>query len=484
MTITLEIVALPYSIASEDEASTLSRFARLRVRPEAVLLDSGQPSSAGGRFDIMSSDPIALLEQTEQGGKLSGPLRDSLSDLDRFSTALDRLETLPVIDAQRQLLSLLPHSLSGEQLAAHDLASNDLPFIAGLLGYWSYDFGRALEQLPVAAQDDIPLPWARLGLYDWALICDHKRQQSWLIATPQRRKQVLEWLEQPAPSTEDFVLDTPFVPLLDREDYGIRFRQVMDYLHAGDCYQINLTQRFSARCNGDSWDAYRRLRQATPTPYAGYLSWQDGKGEEMAIVSASPERFVEVNHRAVETKPIKGTRPRGETHEEDARLAEELMASPKDRAENVMIVDLLRNDLGRVSAPGSVKVPSLFALESYANVHHSVSTVTSELAEGRDALDLLGAAFPGGSITGAPKVRAMQIIEELEPVRRSAYCGSLGYLDIRGHMDTSIAIRTAVIAQGRVHLWGGGGLVADSEEESEYRESLAKIQRLMEALAE
>ena len=202
----------------------------------------------------------------------------------------------------------------------------------------------------------------------------------------------------------------------------------------------------------------------------------------MAIVSVSPERFVEVNHRAVETKPIKGTRARGATPEEDARLAAELLESPKDRAENVMIVDLLRNDLGRVSAPGSVKVPSLCALESYANVHHSVSTITSTLDEGRDALDLLGAAFPGGSITGAPKIRAMQIIEELEPVRRSAYCGSLGYLDIRGHMDTSIAIRTAVIAEGQVHLWGGGGLVADSEEEAEYRESLAKIQRLMEAL--
>ncbi|MCK8068905.1 aminodeoxychorismate synthase component I [Cobetia sp. 1CM21F] len=482
MTISLEINALPYALAAEDEASTLSRFARLRSRPDAVLLDSGQPSLAGGRFDIISSDPLAVLEQGPHGGTLTGPLPETMRDLSQFSEALERLARLPVIEAQRQLLTLLPQTLAGEELARHDLTAEDLPFIAGLLGYWSYDFGRALEDLPATTEDDIALPWARLGLYDWALISDHQRQQSWLIASPQRRRQVLEWLEQPAPRSADFALDTPFAPLLDRAGYGERFRQVMEYLHAGDCYQINLTQRFSADCSGDSWDAYLRLRQATPTPYAGYLSWQDAQGEEMAIVSVSPERFVEVNHRAVETKPIKGTRARGATPEEDARLAAELLESPKDRAENVMIVDLLRNDLGRVSAPGSVKVPSLCALESYANVHHSVSTITSTLDEGRDALDLLGAAFPGGSITGAPKIRAMQIIEELEPVRRSAYCGSLGYLDIRGHMDTSIAIRTAVIAEGQVHLWGGGGLVADSEEEAEYRESLAKIQRLMEAL--
>ncbi|AMD00206.1 Aminodeoxychorismate synthase component 1 [Halomonas chromatireducens] len=237
-------------------------------------------------------------------------------------------------------------------------------------------------------------------------------------------------------------------------------------------------QRFSAPFAGDLWAAYQRLRLATPTPFSGYLAW-----DEQAILSLSPERFLLCDEEGlVETRPIKGTRPRGATPEEDLRLAEALSISLKDRAENVMIVDLLRNDLGRVCRPGSVRVPQLCGLESYANVHHLVSIVCGELAAGKRPLDLLAAAFPGGSITGAPKVRAMQIIDELEPSRRSVYCGSLGYVDVRGRMDTSIAIRTAVADAGRLHLWGGGGLVADSDVNDEYTETLDKIRHLMTAL--
>jgi para-aminobenzoate synthetase component 1 len=209
------------------------------------------------------------------------------------------------------------------------------------------------------------------------------------------------------------------------------------------------------------------------------MAWDD-----KAVLSLSPERFLDVRDGRVETRPIKGTRARGATPQEDRALAQALIESAKDRAENVMIVDLLRNDLSRVCTPGSVRVPQLCGLESYANVHHLVSVVTGELSAGHSPLDLLAAAFPGGSITGAPKVRAMQIIDELEPSRRSVYCGSLGYVDVRGHMDTSIAIRTAVADNGQLHLWGGGGLVADSEEQAEYRETLDKISRLMEALTD
>ncbi len=212
------------------------------------------------------------------------------------------------------------------------------------------------------------------------------------------------------------------------------------------------------------------------------MAWHSGDRQQ-GILSLSPERFLRCDADGrVETRPIKGTRPRGTNPAEDRRLADELSASLKDRAENVMIVDLLRNDLGRVCRPGSVRVPQLCGLESYANVHHLVSVVCGQLAEGRRALDLLAAAFPGGSITGAPKVRAMQIIDELEPSRRSIYCGSLGYVDVRGQMDTSIAIRTAVADGGQLHLWGGGGLVADSDVEAEYAETLAKIRHLMQAL--
>ena len=220
------------------------------------------------------------------------------------------------------------------------------------------------------------------------------------------------------------------------------------------------------------------MRSACPTPFAGYQALGGGD----AILSLSPERFIRVSQGQVETRPIKGTRPRGRSAEEDRAQADELLASPKDRAENLMIVDLLRNDLGRSCAIGSVRVPELFALESYPNVHHLVSAVTGRLAEDKDALDLIVSSFPGGSITGAPKIRAMEIIDELEPTRRSIYCGSLLYLDVRGELDSSIAIRTVLVKDGQASCWGGGGIVADSDWQEEYRESITKVKVLMATL--
>ena len=220
------------------------------------------------------------------------------------------------------------------------------------------------------------------------------------------------------------------------------------------------------------------MREACPTPFSGFVSLP----EDTAILSLSPERFVHVSQNQVETRPIKGTRPRGQNQAEDAANAAELLASTKDRAENLMIVDLLRNDLGRTCRTGSVSVPQLIALESYPNVHHLVSSVVGELAPGKDALDLIGDSFPGGSITGAPKIRAMQIIDELEPTRRSIYCGSLLYLDVRGEMDSSIAIRSLLVKDGRVNCWGGGGIVADSDWHDEYQESITKVKVLLDTL--
>ncbi|APE32432.1 aminodeoxychorismate synthase, component I [Halomonas aestuarii] len=445
MTPPLEITPLPYH---EDP---LGYFAVLRDRPGAVLLDSGRPTAPGGRYDILSCDPLALLE-VDGDGRVSGD--PALADLSPF-------------DAQQALLDRLP----GE------VPDSDLPFLGGLIGYWSYDLGQRLEPVAGRSQPAVGLPASRVGLYDWALIQDHDRRQSWLVARAARRAQVLAWLETAARPAGAFRLTAPFTAELSRDDYLARFHTVQAYIRAGDCYQINLAQRFSAPFEGDLWGAYRRLREATPTPYAGYQAWGD-----RAILSLSPERFLLCREGQVEARPIKGTRPRGATPEEDRRLAGELEESLKDRAENVMITDLLRNDLGRVCRPGSVRVPQLCGLESYANVHHLVSVITGNLKAGQRPLDLLAAAFPGGSITGAPKVRAMQIIDELEPSRRSAYCGSLGYVDVRGRMDTSIAIRSVVAEGGRLHLWGGGGLVADSRGDDEYRETLDKILHLMRAL--
>jgi para-aminobenzoate synthetase component 1 len=254
---------------------------------------------------------------------------------------------------------------------------------------------------------------------------------------------------------------------------------VRDYIYAGDIFQANLSQRFEAPFSENPWAFYRRLRTRNAAPFAAFLDFPDA-----AILSASPERFlqVEVGGR-VETRPIKGTSPRGVGPEHDGALGAALIESAKDRAENLMIVDLMRNDLSRVCAPGSVRVPELFALERYATVHHLVSTVVGQLADGADALDLIRATFPGGSITGAPKVRAMEIIAELEPSQRGVYCGSIGYWSVTGALDTSIAIRTALALGNRLYFSAGGGVVADSRPDQEYRETLDKARGIIDVLA-
>lgn len=436
----------------------LELFDRLRKRPGAVLLDSGRPL-ASGRYDIITSDPLGLLETFADGhSRLTG---DSLPPLPQ-----------PLMSDSFALQQWLLEQL--------DIRPPDtsLPFTSGLMGYWGYDLGRDAQEVPSKRPRPAPLPSARIGLYDWAIVIDHWLETATLVASEARRRQVLEWLEVPPPSAEPFTLNSAFTAELARHDYLERFERVMDYIRAGDCYQINLAQRFSATYQGDEWLAYQRLRMATPTPFAGYMAW-DGQ----AVMSLSPERFIQASEGAdVETRPIKGTRPRGETQEEDLAFAKALQSSDKDRAENVMIVDLLRNDLGRVCQPGSIQVPKLCQLESYPNVHHLVSVVRGRLTHHHSPLALLKAAFPGGSITGAPKIRAMQIIDELEPCQRSVYCGSLGYVDLRGNMDTSIAIRTVLADHGTLHLWGGGGLVADSDGDAEYAETYAKIRHLIQAL--
>ncbi|MBF8748009.1 aminodeoxychorismate synthase component I [Pseudomonas putida] len=426
-------------------------FARLRHAPGAILLDSARPGAERGRFDLLSAWPLQHLQ--------AQPDEDGRGFLQRLRAALAQLG-----EAQ------LPEGC-------------ELPFAGGLIGYLSYDFGRRLEQLPSVASDDLGLPDAQLGLYAWALISDHQQATSQLVFHPslakhERQRLIALFGADTTSTTGEFRLLAAMRGDLQPGQYRAAFDQVQRYIQAGDCYQINLTQRFRAPCQGDPWRAYQALRTACPTPFSGYQQLADGS----ALLSFSPERFVRVSQRQVETRPIKGTRPRASDPGEDARNAEELRHSPKDRSENLMIVDLLRNDLGRTCEIGSVKVPELFSLESYPNVHHLVSSITGHLAEGRDALDLIGDSFPGGSITGAPKIRAMQIIDELEPSRRALYCGSLLYVDVRGEMDSSIAIRSLLIKDGQVSCWGGGAVVADSNWEDEYEESVTKVRVLMETL--
>ena len=426
-------------------------FAHLRQAPGAILLDSARPGAERGRFDLLSAWP--LQQQQAQ------PDEDGRVFLQRLRAGL-------------------------AQLGHADLPNGvELPFAGGLIGYLSYDFGRRLEHLPSLAVDDLGLPDAQLGLYAWALVSDHLLGTSQLVFHPSladdERQRLIRLLQDTTTTTTgDFRLLAPMVGDLEPEQYKTAFDQVQRYIQAGDCYQINLTQRFRAPCQGDPWRAYQALRQACPTPFSGYQQLADGS----TLLSFSPERFIRVSQGQVETRPIKGTRPRASDPAEDQRNAQELLHSPKDRSENLMIVDLLRNDLGRTCEIGSVKVPELFSLESYPNVHHLVSSITGQLASDKDALDLIGDSFPGGSITGAPKIRAMQIIDELEPARRALYCGSLLYVDVRGEMDSSIAIRSLLIKDGQVSCWGGGAVVADSQWQAEYEESIAKVRVLMQTL--
>lgn len=359
-----------------------------------------------------------------------------------------------------------------------------VPFAGGALGYWAYDLARSEMHLTDMACDGERLPMMAVGLYDWALVLDHEQRTARLLShrrypeTATLLPQILHRLRQDAAAVPDtFRVRGQIVSNFSLDAYRAAFESVQGYLLAGDCYQVNLAQRFSVAASGDAFGAYLELRRLTPAPYSAFLNLP-----QVQILCASPERFLGVHSGHVETRPIKGTRARGMDAENDRRLAEELRRHPKDRAENLMIVDLLRNDLGKCCVPGSVRVPRLFEVESYANVHHLVSTVGGELAPGRDALDLLRDCFPGGSVTGAPKQRAMQIIEQLEPHRRGVYCGAIGYVGFDGNMDTNIAIRTMIYSNGEIRCWAGGGIVADSQCEAEYRETLDKASAMLAVL--
>lgn len=447
-------------------------FERIRHFAAPVYLDSGKPLCPYGRYDIIAADPAARLSFSE------------------------KLTTLIKPDGSEQLqgnpfshLRALYDSYQQHCPAPEDDTIKALPFCGGMIGYFAYDLGRSLEVMPEQTANDIDLPDMQAAIYSWAIVTDHELQLCYLVTTPLVNEQNADALarqlqqSKPEPESEatrklsEFRLNSAFSSNMSEQEYYGSLDRISDYIQAGDCYQVNFAQRFTATCEGDPWQAYSLLREHAPTPYSAYMETEQG-----AILSLSPEQFVEANNGKVTTKPIKGTRPRGENPVADAQLKLALHDSEKDRAENLMIVDLLRNDISKVCEHGSVRVPKLFAVESYANVHHLVSTITGRLDSDKTPLDLLEHSFPGGSITGAPKIRAMQIIEELEPHRRSIYCGSIGYLSFSGKMDSSITIRTLLCQNGKIHCWAGGGIIADSETADEYQETYNKVNNLLKAL--
>ncbi|WP_234916130.1 aminodeoxychorismate synthase component I [Aeromonas veronii] len=425
-----------------------------------MLLESAGPLGADNGFDIITADPLATLET-----------RGEVTTL-RVGANISKHHEDP--------LALLAHTQQ-QLLGELELCATHLPFIGGALGLFGYDLGRRFERLPVQAAADIAVPDMAVGIYDWALLRNVATGDWQLVHWGDEAGLAnrLAWFEQqqakPAPA---FALLGAWQSNMSRAEYGEKFARIQEYLAAGDCYQINLTQRFSAPYQGDEWQAYCLLATANKAPFSAFI-----RLPESALLSLSPERFLLLDGRHIETKPIKGTRPRHPDPAIDRQVAQELAQADKDRSENLMIVDLLRNDIGRVSRPGSVSVPHLFAVESFPAVHHLVSTIHGELDARWQGVDLLRACFPGGSITGAPKIRAMEIIEELEPQRRNAYCGSIGYLSQHGRMDTSICIRTLIAEAGRLHCWAGGGIIADSDADSEYQETYDKVARILPPLS-
>jgi para-aminobenzoate synthetase component I len=449
------VIALPYS---PDSAA---RAARLIERPWFMLLDSCVNRGSTGRYDVVVCDPIATLVTVGETTEIRRGDHVAHSSEDPFRLVADAVDELGAI-------------------------SHELPFVGGALGYFGYDLGRRIERLPDVAVRDIELPDMAIGIYDHAVVVDHVARTASLVLHPNAQSDgaalKAAWSSHSAVTppvfATSFEVTTSVRPEISFAEYAAGWRQIKRYIEDGDVYQVNFAQRFSAAVRGAPWDAYLRLRDLNPAPYSAYLTVPGG-----AILSSSPERFIQIVDDVVETKPIKGTRGRSRDPELDRSYAIELAQSEKDRAENVMIVDLLRNDLGKCCVTGSVEVPSLFAIESYTKVHHLVSTVRGRRAPRLSALDVLRACFPGGSITGAPKIRAMEIIETLEPYRRGVYCGAIGYISCNGRMDTNIAIRTLVQHNDRLYCWAGGGIVMDSELELEYQECLTKAAAMLEVFA-
>jgi para-aminobenzoate synthetase component 1 len=460
-------------------------FELIKDRPYSFFLDSGMDPQRLGRYSFLGSEPFLVM--SSRGSEIT-LVRGREHEVQHGNP----------FDAMGKLL----------EMYKLDRCPSPVPFLGGAVGYFSYDLCHFIERLPSTAIDDLKLPESYFAFYDAIMAFDHLEGRAYFIATgfPEiqeeqrlrqarmRLEEMKAWLYAASPSQEASI---PQKERLDEgefqsiqensrvllksnfthEEYVKAVDRVREYIAAGDVFQVNLSQRFEADLKIPPYELYKRLRMFNPAPFASYLNFQG-----VTIVSASPERFLKVQGGLVETRPIKGTRPRGKDPAEDEQLAQELTHSTKDRAENVMIVDLERNDLGRVCRYGTVKVTELAILETFPTVFHLTSTVVGRLRRGKSNIDLLKATFPGGSIIGAPKVRAMEIIDELEPTKRSVYTGSIGYLSFNADMDINIVIRTFLIKGGKAYFQVGGGIIYDSDSEAEYMETLDKAKALIQAL--
>ena len=429
-------------------------FTIFKDEKDSFILDSAMDKNKLGRYSFISSNPFKTLKYKNSK---ENPLDVLQSELNKYKVK----------------------------------NNTDLPFIGGAVGYLSYNLGNYIENLQESAKDDLNVYDLYFGFYDYVIVVDHLKEKTY-IATPnldvKKEENIVSNIENrineaeikginPICYEEREVPPTKLQSNFTKKGFENSVEKVRQYIRSGDIYQANLTQRFSGKTTLSSYELYRDLRRISPAPFGAYLNFDD-----FNILSNSPERFIKCIDRKLETRPIKGTRPRGKNKEEDLKLQEELKNSEKDRAELLMIVDLERNDIGKISKIGSVKVPELFVIEPYANVNHLVATVVGELDEDKDVVDVIKGTFPGGSITGAPKIRAMEIIDELEPTKRNVYTGSIGYIGFNGDMDLNIAIRTIIKKEDDVYFQVGGGMTWGSDPSEEYQETLDKAQSIMKAL--
>ena len=429
-------------------------FTIFKDEENSFILDSAMDKNKLGRYSFISSNPFKVLKYKNT---IENPLDKLQNELNKYKVKND----------------------------------THLPFIGGAVGYLSYDLGNYIEKLPKTAVDDINIYDLYFGFYNWVIVVDHLKNKTY-IATPnldiEKENQIIIDIEKKICKLELNGVDsicyeekeiskTKLKSNFTKNEFEDAIKKIQDYIRQGDIYQANLTQRFSGKTTLSSYELYRDLRRFSPAPFGAFLNFKD-----VDILSNSPERFIKCIDKKIETRPIKGTRPRGKDKEEDLKFQEELRNSEKDKAELLMIVDLERNDIGKISKIGSVKVPELFVIEPYANVNHLVATIVGDVKDDKDCIDIIKATFPGGSITGAPKIRAMEIIDELEPTQRNVYTGSIGYIGFNGDMDLNIAIRTIVKQNENVYFQVGGGMTWDSNPEDEYQETLDKAKSIMKAL--
>lgn len=428
------------------------------------FLDSGMDSEKLGRYSFIGVDPFLMIKS--EGNRVS-------------------LEE----DGRVKTMDGNPLDILQEKLNLYKIEREEIPFVGGGVGYFSYELAHLMEKLPNTVKKDVDIPEMVMGFYDGIIIIDHRDDKKYIgaIGFKENIEEIIKKIEKNIEQYEfqlkmkknkETVVKNRDINSNMTEDYYLAsIKKLKDYIYSGDIYQVNFTQRFECDFEGDSNELYKNLKTINPAPFAAYLDFGEGK-----IISSSPERFIKLTDGTIETRPMKGTRPRGKSKAEDEKLKAELINSEKDRAELLMIVDLMRNDISRVAKTGSVKVTELFHLEEYATVLQMVATIEGELKDELSAVDIIKSTFPGGSITGAPKIRAMEIIDELETTARNIYTGSIGYLGFDGDMDLNIAIRTIVLKDEKAYFQVGGGIVWDSDPHEEYEESLVKGRALVKAL--